>query len=314
MPSLPSRAALLCPGQGSQSPGAVASLGRDGRAVFDRASAAIGVDLWDLGLSAPAAELAKPSVVQPLLVAWAQADRERAEREGRALPAFHFHLGHSSGQNSAAVLCGALSFEDGVRFAYERGRLMDRDCEAVPNTLLALAGAGRRVAEEIAAAAGCTLANYNAADQFVVGGGVEAVGEAQRLAAARGVKAVVLRVAGAFHTDYFRDSDAAAEPLIEALPLREPFSPMIGNACGQAIESAAALRAELSGQYSRPVQWVGALQAAYDQGVRTVAVTGPGNALAGLLRRFALTVKEPIDIVRLNQPAANAGARSEPVG
>ena len=312
MSSLPPRAALLCPGQGSQRPGAVASLDRDDRAVFDRASAAIGIDLWELGLSAPAAELAKPSVVQPLLVAWAQADRERAEREGRALLAFHLYLGHSSGQNSAAVLCGALSFADGVRFAYERGRLMDRDCEAAPNTLLALAGVGHRVAEEIAAAAGCTLANCNAADQFVVGGGVDAVGEAQRLAVARGVKAVALRVAGAFHTDYFRESDAAAEPLIEALSLRESFRPMIGNACGQLIETPAALRAELRGQYSRPVRWVDALQTAYDQGVRTVAVTGPGNALAGLLRRFALTVEEPLDIVRLNQPVADARAR--PVG
>ncbi|MCY3887599.1 MAG: ACP S-malonyltransferase [Chloroflexi bacterium] len=310
MSSLPPRAALLCPGQGSQRPGVVASLDRDDRAVFDRASAAIGVDLWELGLSAPAVEIAKPSVVQPLLVAWAQADRERAGREGRALPALHLYLGHSSGQNSAAVLCGALSFEDGVRFAYERGRLMDRDCAAAPTTLLALAGVGRRIAEEIAAAAGCTIANWNAADQFVVGGGAEAVGEAQRLAAARGVKAVALRVAGAFHTNYFRESDAAAEPLIEALPLRESFRPMIGNACGQLIETPAALRAELHGQYSRPVRWVDALQTAYDQGVRIVAVTGPGNALAGLLRRFALTVEEPIDIVRLNQPVADARARA----
>ena len=310
MSPLPPRAALLCPGQGSQRPGAVASLDHVDRAVFDRASAAIGVDLWDLGLNAPAAELATPSVVQPLLVAWAQADRERAEREGRALPAVHFYMGHSSGQNSAAVLCGALSFEDGVRFAYERGCLMNRDCEAAPSTLLALAGVGRRAAEEIAGAAGCVLANYNAADQFVVGGGADAVGEAQRLAAARGVKAVALRVAGAFHTDCFRESDAAAGPLIEALSLREPFTPMIGNTCGQLIESAAALRDELHGEYSRPVHWVEALQTAYDKGVRTVAVTGPGNALAGLLRRFALTVEEPVDIVRLNQPIADAKAKA----
>ena len=95
---------------------------------------------------------------------------------------------------------------------------MDRDCGGRAQHAAGTGRyVGRRIAEEIAGAAGCTLANYNAADQFVVGGGVEAVGEAQRLAAARDVKAVVLRVAGAFHTDYFRDSDAAAEPLIEAL-------------------------------------------------------------------------------------------------
>lgn len=300
MSSPPSRAALLCPGQGSQKPGAVASLDSEDRTIFDRASAAIGVDLWEAGLHAPAEELAKPSIVQPLLVAWAQADCARAQRESRALPEFHFYMGHSSGQNSAAVLCGALPFEDGVRFAYQRGLLMDRDCEATPNTLLALAGTGRRIADEIAAASGCTLANHNAADQFVLGGSLDAVHQAQRLAEARAIKAVVLRVAGAFHTAFFRDSDAAAEPLIDALPLREPFTPMIGNACGQLIDSAAALRDELRGQYSRPVRWLDSLQAAYDQGVRTFAVTGPGNAHAGLVRRFTLTVDDPIDIVRLN--------------
>ena len=308
MSSLPSRAVLLCPGQGSQKPGAVATLDHDDRAVFDRASAAIGVDLWEAGLHAPAEELAKPSIVQPFLVAWAQADCDRAGREGRTPAAVHFYMGHSSGQNSAAVLCGALPFEDGVRFAYERGLLMDRDCAATPNTLLALADAGRRVAEEIAAAAGCTLANYNASDQFVLGGSLDAVLEAQGVAEARAIKAVVLRVAGAFHTSYFHDSDAAAEPLIEALPLREPFTPLIGNAWGQVIDSAAGLRDELRGQYSRPVHWVDALQNAYDQGVRTFAVTGPGNTHAGLLRRFSLTVADPIDVVRLNQPVAKASS------
>ena len=298
----PGRVALICPGQGSQKPGGIADLAPTDRAVFDRASAVIGVDLWAAGLHASEEQLSKPSVLQPLLLAWAQADWERARTQRPDLPALHYVLGHSSGQNSAAVLCGALAFEDGVRFAHERGRLMDRDCDATPNTLLALSGVTRAVAEEIAALSQTSIANHNAEDQFVVGGSAEAVARARARAESCGVKAVVLRVAGAFHTRFFRDSDALAGPLIDALSVREPFTPMIGNARGQVIDTATALRDEFRGQYSRPITWLPALQTAYAAGVRTFIVTGPGNAMAGLLRRFARTVTGPIAVVRLNQP------------
>lgn len=300
------RCALICPGQGAQKPGAVADLDPAARPLFDRASALIGLDLWEAGRDLPADALAMPSIVQPLLVAWAVAEVERAGAERPDLPSIDYYLGHSSGQNSAAALCGALPFADAVRFAHERGHLLDRDCRATPNGLVALAGVDRDSAIMLARDTGAEIANHNAADQVVLGGSRAAVEAVTAEAARRGLRAVPLRVAGAFHTQLFRTADALAEPLIAALPIRQPFTPMIGNRSGQLIADPAALRDELRGQFSRPLEWVTALQCAYAQGVRTFVVAGPGNAMAGLLRRFALTVPDPLTLtlIRLSRSAA----------
>ncbi len=306
------RVALICPGQGSQVPGGVATLPDSARAVFARASAIVGEDLWEIGLRGEQDALALPSVLQPYLVAWAVADYERGRAERDDLPAIDYVLGHSSGENSAMVLSGAVTFEDGVRFAHERGRHLDAACASAETGLLALAGAEREAAEAIARDAGLELANQNGRDQFVFGGRRADVERAAALAEERGVAGVVLRVAAAFHTETFRPADEATEPLIAALPIADRFRSMIGNARGQLITDAAGLRDELSYQYTRPIEWVAALQTAYEAGVRTFVVTGPGNAMSGLVRRFGREVAETLRTIRLN-PASTGPRSSDPI-
>jgi len=304
--SSPARTALIVPGQGSQRVGGIADLPEGDRSWFDQASTIVGADLWQLGLSASIEELGRPSVLQPFLVAWGMADFERARRSEHDqtpdVDQIDFVLGHSSGQNTAMVLSGALSFDDGIRFAYERGKHLDLGCDAAPGALLALAGVEAAVAHEMAAATGLQIANYNASDQFVLGGDREAVAAGVAWGEARDVATVVLRVNGAFHTALFRPADRLSESLIAVLPVADRFTAMIGNAHGQHIATAADLRAELSMQYTRPIRWADALQTAYDAGVRTFVVTGPGNAMAGLVRRFGKTQPERLRFVRLNAP------------
>ena len=301
-PPVSPRTALVCPGQGAQRPGGVADLPARARATFDRASAEIGVDLWEAGLNAIADAIARPSLLQPLLVAWAVADYERVGVEGGRVPAPDFVLGHSSGQNSALVLSGALPFEAAVRFAYQRGLHQDAACDADAHGLLAVSGLDEAAVDALAAARGLVVANRNAADQFVLAGRDARLARAVSDVEARGGRGVRLRLAGAFHSDHFRRADERSQPLIDALPLADRFTPLIGNRAGQRIDDAAALRAELSMQYTRPVAWTAALATAYREGVRTFVVTGPGNAMAGLVRRFGRTVEEPLRTIRLNAP------------
>lgn len=297
------RTALICPGQGAQKPGGVASLPGIARAVFDRGSALAGIDLWEAGRDWPAERLAMPSVLQPLLVVWAVAELERARAEQADFPHIDMVLGHSSGQNSAMVLAGAVDFASAVQFAHTRGEHLDAGCQAERSGLLALAGLDRTAAATLAKAAGAQVANYNGEDQVVLGGRLPVLERASALAEAQGIRAVLLRVAGAFHTAIFREADARTESSIAALTVAMPFTPLIGNAHGQWIRDATGLRAELSGQYTRPIEWVAALQTAYDAGVRRFVLTGPGNAMNGLLRRFVKTREGEIQIVRLNHAA-----------
>lgn len=302
------KVALVCPGQGAQRPGGVNDLPDSARAVFDRASALIGVDLWKMGLEGEAEALAMPSVLQPFLVAWAVADYEwgRSEQpELRAVDSIDYCMGHSSGENSALVLSGALSFEDGVRFAHERGKHLDTACETGSHGLMALAGLERAQAETFAAENELALANHNASTQTVLGGERAALERALGHIGGEGVDGVVLRVAGAFHTEAFRRADEMTEPMLGELPVAERFIPLIGNARGQLIRDAVGVREELSMQYTRPIEWVAAMETAYAEGVRTFVVMGPGNAMNGLVRRFGRTVEDRLTTIRLNRGAAH---------
>ncbi len=299
---------LICPGQGAQRAGGVADLADDltdlppvAREAFRVASSVAGCDLWTLGRSAdPSDELAlrQPSLLQPYLIAWAVA--EHAQAADRIGP-LTFVTGHSSGMNSAMALSGALDLESTLQFAWQCGLSMDRDCAHQPGGLLALVGAGREAAEAIAAKSGASLANHNAPDQTVLGGSFDALDRAAEIAPVHGGQAVQLRVAGAFHTPSFLSSDLESRALIQALPIADDFVPIVGNHAGQIISTPEQLREELCAQYVRPVEWQAALKTLYSVGVRRYLTLGPGNVMAGLVRRYGKTLPERIQIERISQ-------------
>ena len=299
---------LICPGQGAQRAGGVTDLAEtfsdltsDGQRAFRLASEIADCNLWQLGLSDdPADELALrlPSLLQPYLIAWAIAEHSRVANQ---IGPFGYITGHSSGMNSAMALSGALDLESALRFAWECGRNMDRDCTERPGGLLAMVGAGREAAEAIAAKSGAALANHNAPDQTVLGGSHEALRLAIDAAPNFGSQTVELRVAGAFHTPSFERSDTLNRKLIDALPIADEFTPILGNHRGQIIETAEQLRDELRAQYVRPVEWLAVLKTLYASGVRRYLTLGPGNVMAGLVRRYGKTLPERIRIQRTSQ-------------
>lgn len=297
-------AALICPGQGAQRAGGLKDLPASAQEEFELGSAVVGVDLWRLGHDASAEaelELRRPSRLQPYLVCWAAAEWRAAQRGG-ALPARpDFATGHSSGLNSAMVLSGAVGLEDGLRFAHACGLEMDRACEDGAGGLVALVGASREQAEAVAARSGAALANHNASDQTVLGGYDDALEAVQAAYAGVEPPPVRLRVAGAFHTRAFAESDRRSERRIDALPIAERFTPLIGNCGGQLIETPAALAAELRGQYSRPVEWLRVLETLERLGVRRYLTLGPGNAMAGLVRRYGRNSSGKVRVVRVGQ-------------
>lgn len=311
---------LICPGQGAQRAGGVTDLAGSfdelsdaGREAFQLAASITGCDLWQLGLSEDAADeaaLRRPSLLQPFLVAWAAAEFARAAEQ---IGPLGFVTGHSSGMNSAMALAGAVELETAIRFAHECGRRMDRDCDERPGGLLALVGAGRETAIEIAERSGASLANHNAPDQTVLGGSFASLKAAAELTAAYDCQSVELRVAGAFHTASFAESDRANRALIDALPIREPFTPIVGNHRGQLISTAEQLRDELRDQYVRPVEWQRALYTLHGCGVRRFISLGPGNVMAGLVRRFGRSLPDPIRIQRVSQFRLSGGAHDEPL-
>ena len=129
------RAAVVFPGQGTQSPGMGAPW-RDRPewpAVVGRAEDALGEPLGRLLLDADADELlrtrnAQLAVLLTSLLAWeAVCDRVVPVAFG----------GHSLGQVTALIASGVVAFDDGVRFAAVRADRTQAAADATPGAMAA---------------------------------------------------------------------------------------------------------------------------------------------------------------------------------
>jgi [acyl-carrier-protein] S-malonyltransferase len=253
--------------------------------VVDRAEAALGEPLAPLVLDAPA-ELARTrdaqlAVLLTSLVAW-EATREHVE----APVGF---AGHSLGQVTALIASGALSIEDGVRFAARRAELTQAAADRHPGRMAALLGATLEQAEDACAAAPgeCWIANDNAPGQVVIAGTPVGVETASTRAKQIGVRrATPLNVGGAFHTPLMRD---AADTLTAELPLlsiARPSAPVVSNHDAVAYDDAGGWRTRLAEHVAVPVRWRPSMETLADLGATTALEVGHGSMLATLAKRI----------------------------
>ncbi len=131
-------------------------------------------------------------------------------------------------------------------------------------------------------------ANLNAPDQTVISGDPAGVTLAGERCKARGAKRVIpLKVSGAFHSPLMA---AAVDGLLEALTeatFADPAFPVIANASGEAVRTGVDAKRLLADQLTAPVRWVECMQAAAAIAPDSTFVEiGPGNVLAGLLKRI----------------------------
>ncbi|MBX3175645.1 MAG: ACP S-malonyltransferase [Gemmatimonadaceae bacterium] len=285
---------LLFPGQGSQKPGMAKDLAAAfpaAKDVFERANAALGVDLATLAFEGPADELTLTHNAQPALLAhgaavWAVVkDKVATTTQGAA--------GHSLGEFSAYHAAGALSLEDALKLVRRRGELMLATGRDVPGAMAAILGETSRTIEEIcrdASDAGAVVpANYNALEQIVISGEVAAVEKAMELAKAAGAKrAVRLPVSGAFHSPLMQPAAAGLKEALDAAKWRDPSVPVWSNVTAEAIGDSATARQLLHQQLTSPVRWVEVVRnmAARNPGTTFVEM-GPGAVLSGLVKRLA---------------------------
>src|SRR5262245_47812302 len=162
------------------------------RRVFDLAESVCGRPLARLCFEGPEEELRRTDVAQPALVAVELAALAAlAEAAGlgddpaAALAPLGagWTAGHSLGEYAASVAAGALTLEDGLRLAAERGRLM---AAAPAGTMAAVLGLDAEALRPICAAADglVVVANDNAPGQVVLSGQSEAVRQAGEAAQA----------------------------------------------------------------------------------------------------------------------------------
>lgn len=292
------KTALLFPGQGAQYVGMGKDLAEkypEARAAFDKADELLGFGLSKICFEGPEEELNRTDVSQPAILthSWAVVAALQVTDKGRAvLEDAQVTAGLSLGEYSALAAAGAVSWEDAVKLVRARGKYMQEACDAKPSTMASIVGLDDdKLAEAIKPAQDkgvVVLANFNAPGQVAISGEVEAVEEAMKLAKNAGAKLTVpLAVAGAFHSPLMQPAEERLAAKIEATNFQAPRIGVTANVDAEEHLDPSTLKANLVRQLTSPVRWASSMQKLVGLEYDTFIELGPGNVLAGLLKRVA---------------------------
>lgn len=232
-------------------------------------------------------------VAQPAIFVAGLARFFRVQEDGERVDIL---AGHSLGEYSALVAADALSFESGLRLVAIRGKAMNKVARSVQGGMTAILSLSLEQVEDIARSCGVVISNDNAPGQAVVSGSDEGLTCAARRAREAGGRAVLLEVAGPFHSPAMI---AAVDDLRRALDhaeFRSPSIPVCSNVTARPYRTPGEIRRLLLAQLTSLVRFRESLEWAWAQGARQASDFGPGETAAGLARRtfVALESEEPV--------------------
>jgi [acyl-carrier-protein] S-malonyltransferase len=272
--------------------------------VFERGSNAADLDLRRLCFEANEEELVETEVQQPALVATSLAVLEAIKKRGIKPD---FVVGHSVGEFAALAAAGAMKIEEAIALVRERGLAMAEAAKKNPGSMAAILGLDDETVERICRRIlNVWPANYNCPGQVVVSGENPAVDEACDVAEREGARrAVKLRVSGAFHSPLVARAADRLRPALDRVRFAEPAAPFMSTVTAR-IETAKRVGPLLVEQLTAPVRFTQAAQALLKEGVQTWVEVGPGNVLAGLVKRIdgdanTISVATPEGLDRLEE-------------
>ena len=284
-----SKKAFVFSGQGSQFVG----MGKDlydaypsCAALFDKADEILGYSISDICFNGPAEELTKTNNCQPgiffMSAVCYEALKNKSDLQIDAV------AGLSLGEWSALYVAGVLSFEDTLKILEARGRFMQEACDATEGSMVSVMGTlSAEQIQAVADEAGVDVSNLNSAQQTVLSGSVSGIEKAAELAKTAGAKrAIILKVAGAYHS---RLMDSAAEKLeaaIADIEFSEPKIPVYSNATGKLHTTPTEIKAAMIAQVNKTVRWVDCVNGLVADGITSVLELGPGKVLSGLIGKI----------------------------
>ena len=285
---MPKKIALLFAGQGAQCVG----MGRDlaerypvAADLFRQADELLGRNLCDIAWKGPMEELTKTSNCQPALYVHALAALA-ALREVFG----HFEVGGAAGLSlgeiTAHASAGAFDFATALKLVQKRGEFMDAACATTQGGMAAMIGGLENDVRRLAADEDVDIANINAPNQIVISGELANVETAVAVAKGYGIgRAMMLNVAGAYHSRLMESAYVKLEEVLAGIPIQSPRFPVISNVTGEEVKTPEQIQQTLRDQVTGTVRWTDCMQRLIDLGCDLFIELGPGNVLAGLLKR-----------------------------
>ncbi len=279
----------MFPGQGAQFSG----MGKDlydsshkAHDMMERANDVLGFRLTDIMFNGTDEELKATKVTQPAVFLHSVCKALCTE----GLPTPDMVGGHSLGEFSALVACGAVNFEDALKLVAVRAEQMQKCCEKVPGTMAAIIGLPDETVEKICSETdGLVIpANYNCNGQIVISGEKEAVEKAcESMKAAGAKRALPLSVSGAFHSPLMEPARVELAKAIDATDIHMPLCPIYQNVTASAETDPVRIKQNLLLQLTSPVKWTQTVKNMLSDGATEFREFGPGAVLQGLVKRIS---------------------------
>ncbi|MEM9673800.1 MAG: ACP S-malonyltransferase [Bacteroidota bacterium] len=279
--------AFIFPGQGAQYPG----MGKDlfeqnnqAKEYFLQADETLGFSISKIMFEGSEEDLKRTGVTQPAVFMHSVITALVQENFAPDMVA-----GHSLGEFSALVANQTLSFMDGLKLVFKRGRAMQKACEQNPSGMAAVLGLEDAVVEDV-----CQLvkgeivlpANYNSPGQVVISGtlkGIEIATERMIEAGARRV--LPLTVNGGFHSPLMKPAHDELELTIKETKFHQPICPIYQNVDGAPSTDVEVIKTNLVAQLTSPVRWTQSVVNMLTDGTTHFTECGPGKVLRGLVKK-----------------------------
>ena len=280
--------AVLYAGQGAQHPG----MGKEFyeaspafRAAFD--SAELDFDLHRVCFDDPDGVLNQTEYTQPCMVAFACGVTAVLAEKG-VKPAVV--AGLSLGEYSALEAAGVFTAKQAVELAAYRGKAMADAAKGIACGMTAVLNLDRdtlaKCCEDASAEGVVQICNYNCPGQLVIGGEKAAVDHAAERAKQAGARRCIpLKVSGPFHTRLMAPAGDALAKRFETEAFGSMQIPVLFNCLGREKAGDDRIPDLLVRQVQSSVYMEDTLRRLGELGVDTILEVGPGNALAGFVKK-----------------------------
>ncbi|KAI1372121.1 beta-ketoacyl synthase domain-containing protein [Hypoxylon crocopeplum] len=177
-------------------------------------------------------------------------------------------IGHSLGEYAALVVAGVLSASDAIYLVGKRAELLLSKCTVGSHSMLSVRASAETIAQHVGTRYKYEVSCVNGRENTVISGQGDALNAISAALKDNGVKAILLEVPFAFHSEQLDPVLPAFTEIASHVVYKTPQIPIISPLLKDCVFDGKTINAEYLARASRePVHFVGALDAAAEMGV-----------------------------------------------